>query len=450
MMTERLPITVVVPCHNYARYLADCLRSVQYAGAARIVVIDDASKDAPAEICAEFGVEYERVEFRNLHSVRARGLQIVRTKYVAFIDADNQVHPEYFRRAIVAMERHRNVAFVYPVLKGFGDSEGPQHGTENAPQIARAAAIEDRNYCDGNSVWRTEVLHQTLALARSLPAEIATHDWRMAREVLRAGWLAIRSEVPLLYRVHVNQMSLNWTRYPKDATLSHERVTIVIAFSGRFECWKRLLAWLREQTYENVRLLIMNGTHADLSANDLGLADWGRSLTIERFDAGAPGLGDVNRTTGEEIRARVEAAVAGIYNRAVQMAAPDEYLFFLEDDVVPHSLSAIHELLDLMQPRTFAVSGLYKHRYQDKACAFRTPISVDNMLPLEGPALEQVHGTGFGCLLARRSVLLSHSLSGDDGVNPHYDCDLAARLQGTPWRWFLARSVACDHLVGVQ
>lgn len=444
------PITVVIPCSNYARFLPDCVRSVQATGVQRIVVIDDASADDPGKVCADFGVEYVRVEFRNLHSVRSIGLQLVRTKYVAFIDADNQVYPDYFRRAIAAMERHRNVAFVFPVLNGFGDAEGPLHGTENAPQIARAASIEDRNYCDGNAVWRTEVLHQTLALLRPLPADIATHDWRMAREVLRAGWLAIRSEVPLLYRVHSNQMSRNWTRYPKDATLSHERVTIVIAFSGRFECWKRVLTWLRSQTFKNVRLLIMNGTHADLSANDLGLGDWSRSLTIERFDAGAPGLGDENRTTGDEIRARVEAAVAGIYNRAVQMAAPDEYLFFLEDDVVPHSPSAIEKLLDLMQPETFAVSGLYKHRYQNKACAFRTPICVDNMLPLEGPAFEQVHGTGFGCLLARRSVLQSHSLSGDDGVNPHYDCELAARLQRTPWKWFLARTVPCDHLVGVQ
>jgi len=449
-MSEKLPVTVVVPCHNYARFLPDCLRSVQAAGASRIIVIDDASDDPVQPICEQMGVEYERVELRNLHSVRAKGLRSVQTRYVAFIDADNMVPPNYFRSAIDTMERHRNVAFVYPVLMGIGDAEGPQHGTDNAPQIARAAAIEDRNYCDGNSVWRTEVLHQTLVMSRPLPADIATHDWRMAREVLRAGWLAVRGQEPLHYRVHSGQMSRGRWRYPDDASLLHERVTVVVAFSGRYACWRRVSAWLRGQTYKNIRLLVMNGTHRDLSPFDLDLGDWRGSLTIERFDAGALGLADRDRTVGESIRARVEAAVGGIYNRAVQMAAPDEYLFFLEDDVVPHSLSAITELLQLMQPQTFAVSGLYKHRYQNTACAFRTPISIDNMLPLEGPDVEQVHGTGFGCLLARRSVLLSHSLSGDNPINPHYDCDLAARLQETPWKWFLARTVPCDHLVGVH
>ena len=449
-MVQKLPITVVVPCHNYARFLAECLRSVQRAGASRIIVVDDASSDDPGSICQWFGVECLRVEVRNLHSVRAIGLQHVRTKYVAFIDADNRVEPDYFRAAIETMEQHRNVAFVFPVLLGFDGADGPRHGTDTGPQIARAAAIEDRNYCDGNSVWRTEVLHQSLTLTRPLPATIATHDWRMARDVLRAGWLAVRNPVPLGYRVHSDQMSNARSAYSLDATLMHERVTVIVAFSGRWECWRRVSAWLRAQTYGNIRLLVMNGTHADLSAADLGLADWNKSLTIERFDAGVCGLADRDRTMDEGIRAQVEAAVGGIYNRAVQLAAPDEYLFFLEDDIVPDSPSAISELLQLMQPATFAVSGLYKHRYQERACAFRTPINYQNMLPMDGADIEQVHGTGFGCLLARRSVLLSHSLSGDNAENPHYDCDLAARLQGTQWRWFLARTVTCAHLVGVH
>ncbi len=193
------------------------------------------------------------------------------------------------------------------------------------------------------------------------------------------------------------------------------------------------LSWLENQTYNNIRLLIMNGTHQDLSPSDLGLGHWRRSLTIERFDAGMPGLADEDRTTGDAIRAKVESAVAGIYNRAVQLAAPDEYLFFLEDDVIPRSLSAISELMELMQPRTFAVSGLYKHRYQDRACAFRTPISVDNMLPIEGPDFEQVHGTGFGvCWLGglscrHISLLEMMRLIRTTTVNSRLDC---CRLAG--------------------
>lgn len=446
-------MTAIVPCRNYARFLPDCLRSLQAAAVPRIVVIDDASDDDPGKVCSEFGVEYVRVDFRDLHKVRAAGMALVETKYVAFIDADNMVRPDYFRKAIEAMERHRNVAFVYPVLMAFDEATGPWHGTDAAPQMVRAADVEDRNWCDGNSVWRSEPLMQSLVFRMSIDTRAVTHDWRMAREVLRGGnWLGLRSQVPLDYRVHAKQMTAGWNSptYFVDANLENERVSIVIAFSGRWRCWERQRQWLERQTYRKCRLVIMNGSHRDLSANDLDLGDWNRGLTIDRFDAGKPKLANEDRTVGDRIRKQVEAAVAGIYNRAALLSAPDEYLFFLEDDVVPRSADAIGELMQQFGPETFAVSGLYKHRYHNKSVAFRTPISMDNMLPLRGPEFEQVDGTGFGCLLARRSVLCSFALSGDDEINPHYDCDLAARLKRSKWKWYLSRRVECDHLVGVD
>ncbi len=39
--------------------------------------------------------------------------------------------PAYFAKAIEVMERHRNVAFVFPVLQGFGEHDGIQHGTDS-------------------------------------------------------------------------------------------------------------------------------------------------------------------------------------------------------------------------------------------------------------------------------------------------------------------------------
>ncbi len=451
-MIQKHSITVVIPCHNYTRYLTECIDSVKAAGVTNILVVDDASTDDPETVAKVSEVKYLRTEHNNLNKVRWAGMGQVNTKYVAFIDADNKVHPSYFDWAIGFMESHRNVAFVFPVLDGFGESEGPQNGTGDAPVLATARTIEDANYCDGNSVWRSEVLLQCLAFNLSLPADIATHDWRMARTVLRSGWYAYRNEVPLLYRRHLMQMSRRAGQVPyhHDASLLSERVTIVVAFSGRRECWKRVREWLVSQTFQNTRLLIMNGSHSDLSPSDFGLSDWNRSLTIERYDAGTPKLADENRQKQVSVRASVEAAVAGIYNRAVQMAAPDEYLFFLEDDVVPDSFEAIAEMIAMMQPHTFAISGLYQHRYHQKACAFTVPISSESLLPLDGPEFEQVDGTGFGCLLARRSVLLSHMLSGDDATNPHYDCDLAARLKSTKWKWFLARSIRCQHLIGLH
>ncbi len=63
-------VSVVVTCHNYGRYLRECLESVlaQDRPADEIIVVDDASTDDTPAIAAEyapFGVRYERVDFRD-------------------------------------------------------------------------------------------------------------------------------------------------------------------------------------------------------------------------------------------------------------------------------------------------------------------------------------------------------------------------------------------------
>ena len=157
------------------------------------------------------------------------------------------------------------------------------------------------------------------------------------------------------------------------------------------------------------------------------------------------------RRTADAIRQDVEAAVAGIYNRAIQLAAGVEYMFFVEDDVIPKRPDAVDQLLRLMNGDTVAASGLYRHRYDPVAVAFGFPADGRiPMRPMNGPTIEQVAGTGFGCLLIRKSVLNRFGLSGDDTSQPHYDVDLAARIAATSaGRWLLHRGVPCDHLIGV-
>ena len=144
----------------------------------------------------------------------------------------------------------------------------------------------------------------------------------------------------------------------------------------------------------------------------------------------------------------MEAAVAGLYNRAIQMAF-GEYIFFLEDDVIPLRPDAIKQLFQGMGAMVAAVSGLYKHRYFENAVAFYLPFT-GQLFPMTGVDFEKVGGTGFGCLLARRSLLLNYLLSGDDIRHPHYDVDVAVRVAKDGWEWWLDRTVKCDHLINVD
>ncbi len=461
-MMDESEVTVVIPCHNHGQFLPECLASL--AGSTllpcRVIVIDDASESPLGLGCyaapgAAFPVELHRVDFRNVHAVRRFGLDLVETRFVLFLDADNCVHPYFLEDAVVKLKADRNAAFVFAALRCFGDvSPGGREfaaNTDKAPELVTSADIELQNFCDGNAVFRTEVLRQSGAYLCDVPAECNSSDWRVARQVLRfGGFHALKSVVPLRYRVHAAQMSRRpVSSYFVDANLSNEGVTIIVLFSGRWGAWAYVLDWLRSQTWPAAQtsLVILNNSGQHLTAMDLGLGDYaGAQLSIECVTLGRPGLGDLNRQV-LSVRHEVEAVVAGLYNRALHFGR-NEFLLFLEDDVVPESPGAIGDLMGHIGPCVAAVSGAYEHRYHTgRAVAFSLPWKgVESLCRLRGASCEIVGGSGFGCLLARRSVLERHALSGDAPGAQHYDVEFSGHVKSDGLRWLLCRDVRCSHL----
>jgi glycosyltransferase involved in cell wall biosynthesis len=447
-------IDVVIPCHNYERFLPDCLQSIldSTVRPANVIIVDDAS-DKPVEVPHGFldlKIKLIRVEHRSQALACKSGFEHVVSKYVSFLDADDKISKKYLSSAIRRIETDRNIAGAYPHLITFGDTEGlPAHGMDKAPDVVRLANLEKRNWCPAGTIWRSEVVRQSRALADPRVPGCMTNDWITARTILRSGpWHIVAANAQINYRIHAGQMhsQSDFHDYTKQANLTREVVTIIIAFSGRFDIWPKLRDWLQRSTWpvEQTRLMILNSTHKPLSLTQLGLGDYSGSIQIERIDVGEPGLADVDRRNALMVGRKVEAAVTGLYNQAVQMAV-GEWLFFLEDDVIPHSPDAISVLMHQTHPSIAAISGLYPHRYEQSAVAFKSlnPLYLHKMA---GEGTEDVYGSGFGCLLIRRSVLSTTGLSGDSVTDPFYDVDIGRRVTEAGWRWLLDRSVTCDHL----
>lgn len=445
-------IGLVIPCHNYERYLPDLVESLRASTVqvVQIVIVDDSS-DPPVdrERLREIapGAELIRIEARDQFKACAAGFELIETKFVAFLDADDKVSERYFEDAIRIFAADPETAAVFPVLEAFDEASGPWHGTERAPERITAIDVESRNWAGAGTIYRAEVVRQSLTMTKARVAGCRCNDWRTIRDVLRAGpWNARRNLSPLMYRIHAGQMSTDLGPYESQADLKSEIVSIIVLFSGRWPVWEKLRAWLVAQSWprSQTRLIIVNGTHEDLTLSDFGLRrEFFRSIHLERLDIGAPGLADINRVGRPDIGRRVEAAVCGGYNYALQFVA-GEWFLALEDDVEPKQLDTIERLFRSVWPDVAAVSGLYRHRYEGSAVAFGTPNGSLPMLPMNGDEREFVTGTGFGCLLGRKSVFARRGLSGDSS-RKFYDVDIGVRLSRDGWRWVLDRSVACEH-----
>jgi len=86
-------ISIVMPCFNYASYIAEAIGSIfaQGFGKVQVVVVDDGSTDASAEIALSLDPRVECIRQANAGQAAARNAGILRArgKYLAFLDADD-------------------------------------------------------------------------------------------------------------------------------------------------------------------------------------------------------------------------------------------------------------------------------------------------------------------------------------------------------------------------
>jgi glycosyltransferase involved in cell wall biosynthesis len=101
----RVPcFSLIIPAYNEENYLPRLLDSVDQAraryrgGADRIEVIvaDNGSSDATAELAHSRACKVAREQKRIIAAVRNAGARLAQGQWLAFIDADSEIHPETF------------------------------------------------------------------------------------------------------------------------------------------------------------------------------------------------------------------------------------------------------------------------------------------------------------------------------------------------------------------
>lgn len=95
-------ISVVIPVYNAEKYLEHCVQSIlaQTYDAFEIILVNDGSRDSSGAICDELASQHSGI--RVIHKEnggaadsRNRGVQEARGNYIAFVDADDYIAPDY-------------------------------------------------------------------------------------------------------------------------------------------------------------------------------------------------------------------------------------------------------------------------------------------------------------------------------------------------------------------
>lgn len=115
-----IDVSIVVPVYNVEAYLEKCLNSLinQTYKNLHIIVVNDGSPDNSQKIIDQFTAKYpDRITALTkpnggLGDARNFGLAAVNTEYVAFVDSDDYVHPEYINK-MVTLAKQKNADLVF-------------------------------------------------------------------------------------------------------------------------------------------------------------------------------------------------------------------------------------------------------------------------------------------------------------------------------------------------
>jgi len=198
---------VVVVARDEARHIAACLRGVLAAvegmGETRVVVVDSDSTDDTAAIAAMFPVEVYRYRspIRTAAAGRRIGTELVRSRYVLFVDGDCVLEGGWLSGALSRLEADRNLAAVYGSRREV---------YEGRPDGFVSAASPEETGLGGNALYRRDALVAAGGFHPFLPAE---EEGELLGRLRSAGW-----------RVEPTR-DLMFTHYttPKDTVLGHGR-----------------------------------------------------------------------------------------------------------------------------------------------------------------------------------------------------------------------------------
>lgn len=105
---ERVELSFIVPAYNEELELPATLHLLGRAAEAvgrpfEIIVVDDASTDATAEVARAAGARMVAVEHRQIAAVRNAGAAVARGEILFFVDADTHVEAGHVTAALAAL-----------------------------------------------------------------------------------------------------------------------------------------------------------------------------------------------------------------------------------------------------------------------------------------------------------------------------------------------------------
>lgn len=187
-MSKKGVVSVVIPCYNQGKYLAETVQSV-LASTYRpleILIVNDGSTDNSLEIALDLEKQHPEISVidqanAGVASARNTGIQAARGGILLPLDGDDKISPDYIAQGVVVLHQDPGVKVVYCQAVKF--SEARQKPWKLKPFSRRALARD-------NMIFVAALFRKADALAVGGFSEdmyMGREDWEFWIKMLKNG-----------------------------------------------------------------------------------------------------------------------------------------------------------------------------------------------------------------------------------------------------------------------
>lgn len=239
---ERNPlVSVVIPCFNQGKFLADAIASVQkqtYSNT-EIIVVDDGSTDNTRQVATSYAnVRYFYQPNSGLSAARNHGVEHSNGLFVVFLDADDILYPRAIECNMKYLLDHPTWAFVSGGHDKVDEWLFPLEGDSEVSLAATAdfSALLRGNYIGMHAavMYRCGVFDE-LSFDTSLEA---CEDYDLYFKIARKYPVGAHSEKVAAYRHHEANMSGDVYKMFRCVMKVHDRQRTILRDDAERRAWR--------------------------------------------------------------------------------------------------------------------------------------------------------------------------------------------------------------------
>lgn len=229
-------VSIIIPVYNSSRYIEKTILSVenQTYKNIEVVIVDDCSKDASAEIIFGLKKHFDNIIYYKLDKnsgaavARNKAIEMAKGQFIAFLDSDDIWYPDKLMKQIECL-RNNKAAFCYTAIEMIDE-----RGNLIKPKREVMTKVTYKKLLKNTIIaTSTVLLDRKIVCDIQMPLIRSGQDYATWLQILRSGIVAYGIDEALVkYRKSENSLSAKKTRNFKkvwNIQVKHEKINPVLA-----------------------------------------------------------------------------------------------------------------------------------------------------------------------------------------------------------------------------